>query len=156
MKINANENLPHDLEVFTNRKSLYYCKLGAALSDTYSLITRPHVSYLDVYFDGFVFRIVLFVHKELSIYQQLSNHKSSKMIKNAEMDKIEFDVIVLPAITAAINSLNSDNSSYSLTTRLFKRWISRLMIKHFFEEITLDLLVAYCYKHYEQLYPSTK
>lgn len=158
IKIDVSGTLPNDLEVYKNRKSLFYGRLSSALSNTCSLNTKVEPSFLDVYFEGFVFRIVLFAQKELPIYQlpSINGKRSRKMVKNAEMDRFEYEVIVLPAISGAINTLNCDNSSYSLTTRLFKRWISRLMIKHFFEEITLDLLVAYCYKHYEQLYPSSK
>ncbi|OTF70605.1 nucleolar protein 6-like protein [Euroglyphus maynei] len=97
------------------------------------------------------------MQKELSIYRQLSNNntKRQKLAENnIDADQIEFETQVLPAICGSLNAFQNENFCYDLTCRLFKRWLSRQMIKHFFEEITIDLLVAYLFQHDSHVYPS--
>ena len=152
------QKFSNNLEEFQNQKYLLIHELAKSLGECcQNVFVKLNSSHLDIYIQGFVFRLIIALQKELSIHRQISsNTKRPKFSGNIEADQIEFKTQVLPAICGSLNAFQNENFCYDLTCRLFKRWLSRQMIKHFFEEITIDLLVAYLFQHDSHVYPSNK
>lgn len=157
LKIEADTKLRGNLEAIQNQKYLFHYELGKVVAKSHNLFVRPTPSYVDIFFEGYVFRVIIAIHKEATIYREMANKmKAVKSVDSAEADQLEFNSQVLPAISSCLNLLSKENPSFALTCRLFKRWLSLQMIGHFFHDITLDLLVAYSYLYYERHYPQPK
>lgn len=154
VKIELDSKLIQSVEAVRKQKYLLYYELGRKITQTYNLVIRLSSSYLDVFFNGYVFRIILAIGKEIAIHRQISsNTKMVQAVDSPVADQIEFETQVLPSISSSLNTVAQDNISFSLACRLFKRWLSLQMIKHFFHEVTLDLLAAYAYQHYSEFCP---
>ena len=149
IKIDLNSKLIDSIETIKKQRYLLYYELGRKISKTYNLFFKLNDSHLDVFFNGYVFRLILSFNKEIAIYRQMSSRtKLAKIVESFEADEIEFETQVLPSISSCINTFGQTNASFALACRLFKRWLSLQMIKHFFNEITLDLLAVYAYEHF--------
>ena len=155
LKIEADTKLLSNIEAIQNQKYLFYYELGKVMAKSYNLFVRPTSSHLDLFLNGHVFRVHIAIAKEAAIYRDLANKaKAVKSVESAEADEIEFRTQVLPAISSCLNSLSKENPSFALCCRLFKRWLSLQLMKHFFNDISLDLLVAYAYLYFEAQYPT--
>ncbi|KAF7494432.1 Nucleolar protein 6 [Sarcoptes scabiei] len=150
-----------DPKQLRNLKYLFAVDLKRSLSNNHNILSRIDCNHIDCYYEGFVFRLHLILSKEFVINRptvcqtkSLIDEDLNCLDSNA-LDQIEFDILVLPAITSALTTISSDFIAYQLTCRLFKRWLSRQMIKLFFEEITIDLLVAFFFIESDQTYPSS-
>lgn len=140
-----------------NQKYHFHYELGKVMAKSYNLFVRPTPSYLDLFFNGYVFRVIITLSKEAAIHREMVNQaKAVKSVESVEADELEFQAQVLPALSSCLNTLSKENASFALTCRLFKRWLSLSMVKHFFADITLDLLVAYAYQHFDCQYPTPK
>ena len=93
-----------------------------------------------------------------NIHRTLNNALvgATKQNENLMLEQREFDSSVLGPITNCLATMCKNNPSFSLTCRIFKRWLSVQMIGHYFEDITCDLIVAYAFEHFNTSYPQPR
>lgn len=157
VKVEVDNKLPYSIEAILNKKYLLHNELGKTIAKAHNLIARATPSFVDLFMNGYVFRISIALDKEVAIRRDLANKaKAVKSVDCSEADEIEFRNQVLPALASCLNTFTKENSSLALASRIFKRWLSIQMVRHFFNDITIDLLVVYAYMYYETNYPTPK
>lgn len=123
-------------------KYLFHYELARSLAKSFHLLARPSTEYVDVFFSGYVFRLVITLNRELPLLRKSIN--SEDKVAKAELDQLEFDTQVAPTVYGCIQRWSQEmGHAYSMTTRLVKRWMSLMMIKGFFNDITIDLMVGH-------------
>lgn len=155
VKVEVDNKLPYSIEAILNKKYLLHNELGKTIAKAHNLIARATPLFVDLFMNGYVFRISIALDKEVAIRRDLANKaKAVKSVDCSEADEIEFRNQVLPALASCLNTFTKENSSLALASRIFKRWLSIQMVRHFFNDITIDLLVVYAYMYYETNYPT--
>ncbi|XP_054163483.1 nucleolar protein 6-like [Oppia nitens] len=137
---------PDSLDAFYKVKASFYVEMAQKLSEQFGLISYANTDYVDIYEEGFVFRVIISLHKELVLLRQMTTSDGQiKRIENKLADDLENTFEVLPKINSALNALNRKHLCFGITCRLVKRFISAQMLSYYFEDIVLDLLVAYIF-----------
>lgn len=156
VKVELDSKLITDLVTLKAQLYLLYAELSNELRKVHNYAVNYYCDHLDVFVDGHVFRLVLTFNKQLTIYQHSLKNKTSKDVSKEDVETIEFLTEVLPTIASCLSVYSQENYAFALTCRLFKRWLSMQMIKGFFDDLTIDLLVAYVFFHHSTIYPIPK
>lgn len=129
---------PNDFEALEAAKVQYLIELAEALKAKDYAIKLAE-NYLDVLHGQFVYRLKLKVPKELTIVATACGKQ--------EFQKRRFELEILPRLHSSLDQLFREKTSFSLTCRLVKRWLSCHLLTDYMNDITIDLLVAHLYLH---------
>eukprot|EP00300_Choanocystis_sp_HF-7_P004933 c1378_g1_i1.p1 GENE.c1378_g1_i1~~c1378_g1_i1.p1 ORF type:complete len:1088 (+),score=243.10 c1378_g1_i1:1-3264(+) len=129
---------PTDVQAIQKLKTAFYLKLRKLLQQEHGITSTPSHNFLDVLFEGFVFRVRLHYHKEVYLWSQ-SSAKLAGQLQTA------FSLI--PNLSHRLNSLTHTHSAMCRASRLAKRWLACHMLSPFFTDECVDLLVASSFLH---------
>ena len=137
---------PNSLDAFLRVKASFYIEMARRLSQQFGLVSRPTPQYLDVFRDGFVFRVTIGSHKEIVIRRQITTAEGMiKQIASPEADRLEVLFEVNTKLNSGLNALNRSHRCYGIGSRLAKRWIGSQMMSHYLDDMAIDLLMAYLF-----------
>jgi U3 small nucleolar RNA-associated protein 22 len=137
---------PNDINALQRVKASFYIELSQRLSKQYGLLAYINSDYLDVLQDGFIFRIIIACHKELVLLRQIKTSEGLiKTIDSEIADNLELKTEILPKISSALNAINRKYVCFGISCRLTKRWIASQMIGFYFDDIAIELIMAYIY-----------
>jgi len=153
VKVESNVKLQPKSGIIPNQKYIFHCELSKALSKKHNIYSRSEPSSLYVYFNGYVFHLSITMNKEFNILRQLSTALSGpgKQVFESRMEKEEYDCFALSPIINCLATMSKENPGFSMTCRVFKRWLAVQMIGHYFEDVTCDLIVAYVFEQSKTL-----
>ena len=137
---------PDDIGALKRVKAAFYIELSKKIKSQYNVIAIPTVNHVDIYQDGFIFRVTVASTKEITLLRQVQT--DGGLIKKIENDKanyLERKTEILPKISSALNGLSHQNVSFNVVCRLVKRWLAAQLLFHYFDEIAIELLVASIY-----------
>ncbi|KAG8194848.1 hypothetical protein JTE90_017281 [Oedothorax gibbosus] len=141
---------PDDVEAIKRVKAAFYLKIAHLVKSKLSLIAMAFPTHVDIFKDGFVFRIELACHKEIFLMQQIQLPDGGiKIQENRESRNLEIKTEIVPKINSILHGLHQQHNSFGTACRLAKRWISAQLKQSFIEDITVDLIVAKVYLHPE-------
>jgi len=86
LTITRSSRWPEDTIALNRVKTAFYLRLGNLLTEKKRLINIPSLEFLDVYFEGFVFRLKLFISRELAI----------RKIQQKPLCNLKYQLIYLP------------------------------------------------------------
>jgi U3 small nucleolar RNA-associated protein 22 len=116
---------PEDLPAIERVKTALLLKLAESLMDKYKAsvsAVQVNSSFLDVFIDGYVFRLLVFYPREIfirSAQQQSDYHRCYQLWFHFEER---------PRLTTSIRALNSRYPAYGATSQLVKRWLASQLI----------------------------
>lgn len=133
---------PEDLEPLRKLKRLFHLEMKELLNDQLKLFSNPSNDHIDVFHDGFVYRLIVSVPKEIVVLKRSQSEPESK-----QAIALERLTQHLPIVSSALNGVNRTYSAYSATVRFVKRWLSCHVLFSSMNEEMIDLMVASLFIH---------
>ncbi|XP_076640818.1 nucleolar protein 6 Mat89Ba [Halictus rubicundus] len=147
LQLSMSGKWPDELEAFRNTKAAFNIQIAECLRKQYMLRVNANYSHIDVYKEGFVFRLRIAHQKEIScLKQQMTEDGIKQYIDNDESVELESRLFELPKLTSALHGLHVQQPSFGTTCCLMKRWLSAQLLDDFhIPDIVIELLVASMY-----------
>ncbi|KAM9392296.1 nucleolar protein 6 isoform 2-T2 [Pholidichthys leucotaenia] len=134
---------PHDRLAVCHIRAAFHIKLGELLKKHHNYTCRPCPTHLDVWKDGFVFRIQVAYHREPQILRESVNAEGLLVVRdNEEARALEMATIHKPLLTSTLHGLQQQHPCFGAVCRLAKRWLGAQLFSDDITEDTADLLVA--------------
>ncbi|KZC04307.1 Nucleolar protein 6 [Dufourea novaeangliae] len=147
LQLSTSGKWPDDLEAFRKTKGAFHIQIAECLRKQYGLVVNANYSYIDVYKEGYVFRVRIAHQKEISSLKQQITEDGVKQYKdNDDSIELESKLFELPKLTSALHGLHVQQPSLGTACCLTKRWLSaQLLDDSHIPDIVVDLLVASMY-----------
>uniref|UniRef100_A0A4W3I5E7 Nucleolar protein 6 n=1 Tax=Callorhinchus milii TaxID=7868 RepID=A0A4W3I5E7_CALMI len=137
---------PQEKDALKRIKAAFHIRLSELLHQQHHLTCQPSVTHLDVYKDGYVFRVQVAYHREPVVLKEIRTPEGLlKSQDTKESLQLELETIHLPYLTSTLHGLQQQHSAYSGTCRLAKRWISAQLLSDDIGEESIDLLSAHLF-----------
>lgn len=129
VRFSASGKWPDDTNAVSRIKTAFYIKIGEALEASLSgASSAPAHDFVDVYFNGFAFRVRIFYEKELShrfaIVAQMPPG-AARAAAALPAHAFRRDLVVRPMHHAVIRALAARQPSFAAACRIFKVWLSK-------------------------------
>ena len=145
LQLEVNNIYSDEIEIVRAKKIQIITQLCQLVQSQMGLRCKASSTFIDVFFEGLVFRLIVYMKREVSLLRQvkssLSVYKES-LCSNREAEELHVRNEILPKLTASLNAISSIHSSFSVTCRLVKRWLSSHCLLHFFSPQAIELIVA--------------
>ena len=156
LNVNSDSSMwPQKLQPLRSIKLGFYIELYDQLKalKRSNLDVRLHNDFIDVLYENFVFRLKLYVPKELTLLQN-SVYQNGKLNRTnlRESILIERELDIIPKITTVLQTLNSSDPNYGLACRLAKKWVAANYLSSYLNEIAVELIVFYVYQSNPETY----
>ncbi|XP_017766382.1 PREDICTED: nucleolar protein 6 [Eufriesea mexicana] len=147
LQLSTSGKWPDDLEAFRKTKAAFHIQIAECLRKQCMLKANANFSYIDVYKDGFVFRLRISHQKEITFLKQRITRDGIIQYKdNEESIELENKLFELPKLTSALHGLHTQQPSFGPACCLAKRWLSAQLLDDFhIPDIVVELLVASMY-----------
>ncbi|XP_067887760.1 nucleolar protein 6 [Heterodontus francisci] len=137
---------PQNKDAIQRVKAAFHIRLADLLHQQHQLTSQPSATHVDVYQDGYVFRVQVGYHREPLILKEIQTPDGMLKYRDTEESlQLELETIHLPYLTSTLHGLQQQHSAYSGTCQLAKRWISAQLLSHEIGEESIDLLAAYLF-----------
>ena len=134
LRLEESGQWPNDIEAIEALKAAFYVLLSRELKKHHStdcLLTKSH---LDVFLEGLVFRIRIYLPKEVSAREQFISIQHGRALQREGAD--------MPAHWAAMRGLQASYNAFGITVRLAKYWVHSQLLSACLSEPVVELLVA--------------
>ena len=155
LNVNADSGMwPQKLQPLRTIKLGFYIELYDRLKELNlaNLDVRLNNNFIDVLYENLVFRLKLYVPKELTLLQN-SVYQNGKLNRSnlRESILIERELDIVPRITTVLQTLNAKDPNFGLACRLAKRWVAGNYLNSL-NEIAVELIVYYIYQLNSEAY----
>ncbi|KFM82766.1 Nucleolar protein 6, partial [Stegodyphus mimosarum] len=141
---------PNDVDALKRVKAAFYIKIAELVKSQCSLVSVPFVTHVDIFKDGYVFRLEIACHKEIYLMKQIRMPDGLFKIKETkESHDLEVSTEVLPKLNSVLHGLHQQHNTYGTACRLAKRWASAQMKHGYIHDIAIELIMACVYVHPE-------
>ncbi|RWS09066.1 Nucleolar protein 6-like protein [Dinothrombium tinctorium] len=139
---------PNDIGAIKRLKAAFYLELANQFKTKYNIVSKPQQEFIDIYHEGFVFRLILACYKELVLLRSTTTEEGTvRRNESKEADDFETKIDTIPKLTSALHGVHLKYPAYNLACRLAKIWISSHLFTGHINEITVELIVAYVFCH---------
>ncbi|XP_067840686.1 nucleolar protein 6 [Heptranchias perlo] len=137
---------PQNKDAIQRVKAAFHIRLADLLHQQHQLTSQPSATHVDVYKDGYVFRVQVAYHREALILKEIQTPDGMLKYRDTEESlQVELETLHLPYLTSTLHGLQQQQSAYSGTCRLAKRWICAQLLSNDIGEESIDLLAAYLF-----------
>ncbi|XP_077418497.1 nucleolar protein 6 isoform X2 [Vanacampus margaritifer] len=134
---------PHNRVAIRHIRAAFHIRLGELLKTQHHYTCKPCATYLDVWKDGFVFRIQVAYHREPQVLRERVTPEGLLVVRdNEEAQSLELSTIHKPLLTSTLHGLQQQHPCFGAVCRLAKRWLGAQLFSDDITEDTADLLVA--------------
>ncbi|XP_034948834.1 nucleolar protein 6 [Chelonus insularis] len=147
IQLSASGKWPDDLEAVRKTKAAFHLQIAENLRKVYNYQIRVNMNYLDIFKEGFIFRIKVAHQKEIALMKQKIGANGIILYRdNDESIELEKQLFHLPKLNGALYGLHSQQPSFGPTCCLAKRWLSAHLIdSSHIPDIVIELIVASIY-----------
>ncbi|KAJ8917111.1 hypothetical protein NQ315_012601 [Exocentrus adspersus] len=147
LQLEHSSKWPSTLQALRHVKTAFYLEISVSLQTSHGIISHATPDFLDVYFEGVVFRYRLFIPKELALVKKETTDTGLVCYKESQDSfEMETSLSILPRIAGALKGLQSMYPSWGPGTALVKRWLrSQLIDNFYFPDIVINLVSASLY-----------
>ncbi|XP_077278515.1 nucleolar protein 6 Mat89Ba [Temnothorax americanus] len=146
LQLSTSGKWPEELEAIRKTKAAFHIQIAECLRTQHELTVQANPSYVDVYQDGFVFRLKVAHQKEIALMKQVKENGVIKYRDNEESIELENKLFHLPKLSSALHGLHSQQPSFGPACCLAKRWLSaQLLDDTHIPGVVIELLVASLY-----------
>jgi U3 small nucleolar RNA-associated protein 22 len=140
---------PEDLECIKRLKCAFSIKLSQLLRDV-GLLAFTNVEFCDVFYKGYVFRLIIHSTREMAIVKSSVDEMGIILSRDTEESvRLEKNIFHLTKLTSVLHALQQEYNHFSGVARLAKRWLSCQLLLDYYNEEAIDLLCAYLFVHPE-------
>ncbi|XP_071450181.1 nucleolar protein 6 [Hetaerina americana] len=145
IQLGVSSKWPSTLDAIRRVKAAFHIKIADSLREQFKLVVQAYTEFIDVYQDGYVFRIYLSCPREISLMKEYRD--TDGMIKYKSTEEavaLEKKTIHLPKLSSALHGLQQSFGAYGSACCLAKRWVAShlLLSDQHLPEICVELLVA--------------
>ncbi|CAH0552232.1 unnamed protein product [Brassicogethes aeneus] len=146
LQLEHSSKWPNDLKGIKYIKTAFYMEMAKTLEKKYGILTNITKEYLEVFYEGLVFRYKIYLPKEIGLLKRSMENGSVAFRDNLESSNLNMELNILPKTTAGLKGIQSQHPSYGPGTALIKRWLRSQLIDDFhFPDIVVNLLNASLY-----------
>ncbi|CAG9764718.1 unnamed protein product [Ceutorhynchus assimilis] len=147
LQLEHSSKWPNNLEAIQHVKTSFYLEISKMLQDNHNIISHVTREYLEVFYEGLVFRYRLFVPKEIGLLKKaITETGELKYTENAKSEQLEKSLGILPKVNATLKGIQLQFPSFGPGTALIKRWLRSHLIDDFhMPDIVINLLNAALY-----------
>lgn len=147
LQLEHSSKWPNNLEALRHIKTAFYLEISKMLSEHHQIISQVTSQFLEVFFEGFVFRYILNVPKEIGLLKKKAAENGVTCFRDSRKSiAMERTFNVLPKIVGALKGIQSLYPSYGPGTAIIKRWMrSQLIDDYLFPDIAINLINASLY-----------
>lgn len=138
MEFFDNSNWPDNVTALQRLKQLIYIKLSELLQSV-RLLSVPNLNWIDILCQGYAFRVIICLPKEIQVYKSTGNAIDPKLIA------MEKALIHIPQHYKHISIFTNKFAAYAGAVQLAKRWVNAHLFSDYIEEQLIELLVAYVF-----------
>ncbi|XP_046399816.1 nucleolar protein 6 [Ischnura elegans] len=145
IQLGVSSKWPSNLDAIRRVKAAFHLKIADSLREQFKLLVQPYPEHIDVYQDGYIFRIYLSCPREISLLKEYRDTDGMIKYKSTEESvALEKKTVHLPKLSSALHGLQQTFIAYGTSCCLAKRWIASqlLLSDQLFPEICVELLVA--------------
>ncbi|KAG8549855.1 hypothetical protein GDO81_019490 [Engystomops pustulosus] len=137
---------PSDKRAIRKLKAAFHIRLAELLKEQHGLMCRVTPGHVDVYKDGYVFRVQVAYHREAAFIREVIAEDGMRMSMDSEKAfQLELETIHLPYLTSTLHGLHQRFPALGVTSRIAKRWISAHLLADSISDECVDLLVAHLF-----------
>ncbi|XP_057323676.1 nucleolar protein 6 [Microplitis mediator] len=147
VQLSGSGKWPDELEAVRKTKAAFHIQIAQCLRNQLKLKAKANVSHVDIFREGFVFRLRVAHQKEIAFMKRIVDENGViKYRDNEESLELENKLFHLPKLTGALYGLHSQQPSFGPTCCLAKRWLSAQLIDYsHMPEVVVELIVAFIY-----------
>ncbi|XP_065166776.1 nucleolar protein 6-like [Atheta coriaria] len=144
LQLALNSKWPKTLEAMRAMKTIYYFEISKLLRLEHDVITSVRDDHIDLFYQGYVFRLRLHHPKEIALLKKDVTADGLTFYKDTDESlRLERNLEILPKISGALNGLHQANPSYGPSTCLIKRWMrSQMLDADHISDVVINLLNA--------------
>ncbi|XP_077988823.1 nucleolar protein 6-like [Glandiceps talaboti] len=137
---------PECVNAIHHVKAAFHIRLGQLLKQKHQNIVMATTKHLDVLQDGFIFRIIVAYPREVTLLKKVkSSHGLMQLRVTKQSKELEKEITALPQLTSALFGIQQEFSTFGITVRLAKRWVSSQLLLGHLQDEAVELLVAYIF-----------
>ena len=162
---------PDDIVAIEKVKVAFYLRIAKLVKQKLKMPTVATMTHVDVFAKPYVFRLVIFAGKELTLASSqlaslntmvdaakrqggdMSDLQASQASSQNIVDEMERFFVHMPALSSYSHSVYLKHTSFSRAVRLAKRWVNTHMFSGIVSDEAVELLVAFLYQHPAPLAP---
>ena len=140
IRLESSAQWPDDVDAIRQTKAAFFLRLSEALRENYNIfssVSRPEPqSYMDVCYEGYVFRLWMVQQREL--------HLLKKQSRLEELQTVRAQLQHRPHVTSLLRAVADQHRVFPETTMLIKTWFAThgLLNVHVNENL-IELITAY-------------
>ncbi|KAI1288455.1 Nucleolar protein 6 [Halotydeus destructor] len=144
--LEASGKWPDKVDALRRVKAALVVELAKQLTTKFAFPCKVAVGHVDVFSEGFLFRLTLAVRKEIQLLRhQVTTDNYRKSVVSHVADALEEKNELLTKLSSALYGLHQKHLNFGATCRLAKKWIASHYMSGYLDEIVIDLIVAYLY-----------
>ncbi|XP_066597044.1 nucleolar protein 6 isoform X2 [Prorops nasuta] len=147
LQLSTSGKWPENLEAIKQTKAAFHIQIAKCLRVQCGLRAQGNYDYIDVFKNGFVFRLRIAHQKEIAFMkQQIGEDGVIKYRDTEESLNLETKLFHLPKLSSALHGLHLQNQSFGAACCITKRWLSaQLLDDSHIPGIAVELLLASMY-----------
>lgn len=147
IQLGLSRKWPEDREAVRRIRAAFNIQIADMLFSNYKLKTQPFTEFVDVFKDGFVFRLRVAYAREIVLLKETVLPDGKITYRDTpESVQLAKTTVHLPKLTGAISGLSLQHPGFGPATRLAKRWLnSQLLDSSHFPDVVTELLMAYIF-----------
>ncbi|XP_046821739.1 nucleolar protein 6 [Vespa crabro] len=147
LQLSTSGKWPEELEAIRKTKAAFHIQIAECLRKQHNLKAQGNVAHIDVFKDGFVFRLRIAHQKEIAFLKhQVDEDGVIKYRDNEESIELEKKLFQLPKLNGALHGIHSQHPSFGAACCLTKRWLSaHLLDDHHMPNVAVELILASMY-----------
>ncbi|XP_063051087.1 nucleolar protein 6 [Engraulis encrasicolus] len=139
---------PHDALAIRHIKAAFHIRLAEVLKKTHDYPCHPTPTHLDVWKDGYAFRIQVAYHREPQVLRELLSPDGMLLSRdNPQAQALEMETQHRTLLTSTLHGLQQQHPCFGAVCRLAKRWLAAQLLSSELGEDAADLLVAHLFTH---------
>ncbi|EFA06414.1 nucleolar protein 6 [Tribolium castaneum] len=144
LQLEHSSKWPKNLTAIRHMKTAFYLEIAKQLDKKHKIVASVKPEFLDVLYEGYVFRYRLYLPREVGLLKRESTNNGVTTYKDTPMSRdIELQLGILPRVTGALKGIQSQFPSFGPSTALIKRWLrSQLIDDYHFPDHVINLLNA--------------
>ncbi|KAG8276705.1 Nucleolar protein 6 [Homalodisca vitripennis] len=144
IELGLSRKWPEDPEAVRRIRAAFNIHIAKAILEKYDLQTQAYTDHIDVFKEGFVFRLRVVYPREVVLLKECKTPDGKTSYRDTpESLQLEKYTLHLPKLTGALHGLQQQWPSMGVVCRLAKRWLSsQLLDNAHVPDVATELLVA--------------
>jgi len=137
---------PEDKGAVRRLRAAFHLRLASLLAKTHKSVVRPNAEYVDVFQQGYVFRVKVGYLQEITLLKTVRSSDGKVRIEETAAAKaMHHSLVTLPRLASTLRSQHQQHNSYCSAIRLCHRWVSAQLLSGYIRSEVIEMLVTSLY-----------